>query len=297
MAIRTKADYSYHFSSAKLRLSRAIHQHCLSMKYLNQVEATNIDVELFSTHKYSVDQLMELAGLSCSHAIAKCYPPSDESSLKRILVCCGPGNNGGDGLVAARHLAILGHHCDIYYPKRTEKELYQNLVVQCQSFGEAIRFIENCPSSDAVTAGGIYRLIVDALFGFSFRPPVRESFLPVIRILTESTVPIARYVLHSISKTKKNVSKLNDNSNLSIFCLSIDIPSGWDVETGPSAEESSISPELLISLTAPKLCAKYFNGKYHYLGGRFVPPPLQAKYELNLIEYPGTETCVEVPKM
>lgn len=56
-----------------------------------------------------------------------------------------------------------------------------------------------------------------------------------------------------------------------------------------------IQPELLISLTAPKLCAKHFRGKYHYLGGRFVPPPLQQKYQLNLIEYPGTETCVEVP--
>lgn len=160
------------------------------MNYLNQVEATNIDVELFTTYKYSVDQLMELAGLSCAHAISKCYPLSINS--KRILVCCGPGNNGGDGLVAARHLAILGHHCDIYYPKRTEKDLYQNLVVQCQSFGGAIRFIANCPSSDAVTTSGEYRLIVDALFGFSFRPPVRESFLPIMKILTDSTVPIAR---------------------------------------------------------------------------------------------------------
>lgn len=162
------------------------------MKYLNQVEATNIDVELFTTYKYSVDQLMELAGLSCAHAIAKCYPMSVQSNSKRILVCCGPGNNGGDGLVAARHLAILGHHCDIYYPKRTEKELYRNLVVQCQSFGESIRFIENCPVSDAVATSGVYRLIVDALFGFSFRPPVRESFSPIIKIMTDSTVPVAR---------------------------------------------------------------------------------------------------------
>lgn len=162
------------------------------MKYLNQAEATNIDVELFTTYKYSIDQLMELAGLSCAHAIAKCYPLSLQSNSKRILVCCGPGNNGGDGLVAARHLAIQGHKCDIYYPKRTEKELFKNLVTQCQSFGEAIRFIENCPSSDSVTSSGEYRLIVDALFGFSFRPPIRESFLPIMKILTDSAVPIAR---------------------------------------------------------------------------------------------------------
>lgn len=34
------------------------------MKYLNQGEAINIDLELFHEYKYSVDQLMELAGLS-----------------------------------------------------------------------------------------------------------------------------------------------------------------------------------------------------------------------------------------
>lgn len=44
------------------------------MKHLNQNEATNIDIELFNEYKFSVDQLMELAGLSCAHAIAKCYP-------------------------------------------------------------------------------------------------------------------------------------------------------------------------------------------------------------------------------
>lgn len=87
-----------------------------------------------------------------------------------------------------------------------------------------------------------------------------------------------------------------------VFCLcdfSIDIPSGWNVENGPSNEAANvkcISPDMLISLTAPKLCARYFNGKYHYLGGRFVPPALQTKYELNLIDYKGIDTCVEIPK-
>lgn len=36
------------------------------MKYLNQTEATNIDIELFNDYKFSVDQLMELAGTICN---------------------------------------------------------------------------------------------------------------------------------------------------------------------------------------------------------------------------------------
>lgn len=158
------------------------------MKYLNQEEAINVDVDLFNEYKYSVDQLMELAGLSCAHSIAKCY--SQSNIQKPILVCCGPGNNGGDGLVCARHLALLGYKCTIYYPKRTDKELYRNLVAQCTAFNDAINFIDNCPiANDLIDK---YSLIIDALFGFSFRPPVRESFLPIIRVLESATIPIVR---------------------------------------------------------------------------------------------------------
>lgn len=33
-----------------------------------------------------------------------------------------------------------------------------------------------------------------------------------------------------------------------------------------------LRPDMLVSLTAPKLCAKLFEGRFHYIGGRFVPP-------------------------
>lgn len=123
--------------------------------------------------------------LGCAHAIAKCYGKTNCNG--RILVCCGPGNNGGDGLVCARHLAILGYKCTIYYPKRTDKELYRNLVTQCSSFGDAINFIESCP-----TTVDEFSLLIDALFGFSYKPPVRETFLPIIRTLEKATIPIVR---------------------------------------------------------------------------------------------------------
>lgn len=170
------------------------------MKYLNQEEAINVDLELFNEYKYSVDQLMELAGLSCAHSIAKCYTRGD--AQKSILICCGPGNNGGDGLVCARHLAILGYKCTVYYPKRTDKELYRNLVGQCSAFDDAINFIENCPTSNDLAEK--YSLVVDALFGFSFRPPVRETFLPIIRTLENATIPIVRWdELHTLHDSSK----------------------------------------------------------------------------------------------
>ena len=77
-----------------------------TMKYLTQDEAQKIDQELFNEFAFSVDQLMELAGLSVALALTKAYPLSAEKS-GNVLVCCGPGNNGGDGLVAARHLKMF----------------------------------------------------------------------------------------------------------------------------------------------------------------------------------------------
>lgn len=87
---------------------------------------------------------------------------------------------------------------------------------------------------------------------------------------------------------------------------SLDIPSGWDVEQGdPSG--TGLKPDFLskllipsstnnalVSLTAPKLGSKNFNGRFHYIGGRFVPPQMAQKYELNLPTYPGGEQSVLV---
>ncbi|XP_050310517.1 NAD(P)H-hydrate epimerase-like [Anthonomus grandis grandis] len=230
------------------------------VKFLGQKEAINIDVELFNEYKYSVDQLMELAGLSCASAVAKCFP-KDRLNNKLVLVCCGPGNNGGDGLVCARHLKLFDYNPVVFYPKQTDKELFHNLTHQCVS--NSIPVLQVLPEPSEIEAK--YGLIIDALFGFSFRPPVRPDFVPVINILKNTSLPIA----------------------------SVDIPSGWDVEKG-EPEEGGIKPELLISLTAPKKCAENFKGKYHYLGGRFVPQPLEEKYKLNLPVYPGIDCCVSL---
>ena len=55
---------------------------------------------------FSIDQLMELAGLSVASSILAEYPPSQ---YPKVLIVAGPGNNGGDGLVAARHLYHFGY--------------------------------------------------------------------------------------------------------------------------------------------------------------------------------------------
>ncbi|KAM9686387.1 NAD(P)H-hydrate epimerase isoform 2-T2 [Trichechus inunguis] len=236
------------------RLISGVHEDPAAMasaavKYLSQEEAQAVDQELFNEYQFSVDQLMELAGLSCATAIAKAYPPTSLSrSPPTVLVICGPGNNGGDG---------LGYQPTVYYPKRPNKPLFTALVTQCQKMD--IPFLSEMPL-EPMMIDELYELVVDAIFGFSFKGDVREPFRSILKVLSGITVPIA----------------------------SVDIPSGWDVEKGNS---EGLQPDLLISLTAPKKSASQFTGRYHYLGGRFVPPALEKKYQLNLPSYPDTE-CV-----
>lgn len=78
-----------------------------------------------------------------------------------------------------------------------------------------------------------------------------------------------------------------------IYHFSVDIPSGWDVETGKLSPKD-FEPTLLISLTAPKLCAQKYSGAEHYLGGRFIPPAMQKKYNLNLPVYENKKLYVRL---
>ncbi|XP_077181464.1 NAD(P)H-hydrate epimerase [Paroedura picta] len=232
------------------------------LKYLGQKEAQDIDQELFEQYKFSVDQLMELAGLSCATAIAKAYPASSFTvSQPAVLIVCGPGNNGGDGLVCARHLKMFGYEPTVHYPKRPNKAIFDNLTTQCKKMD--IPFLSEFPS-EAALIDEVYGLVVDAIFGFSFQGNVREPFATILGTLETVTVPI----------------------------VSIDIPSGWDVEKG---KPDGIQPDMLISLTAPKVAAKHFTGRYHFLGGRFVPPALQKKHSLNLPPYPEADCVLQLP--
>ncbi|KZZ98937.1 YjeF-related protein [Moelleriella libera RCEF 2490] len=131
--------------------------------------AAALDQELMSTGAFSIDQLMELAGLSVSQAVYKVHPPNKG---RRILVACGPGNNGGDGLVAARHLYHYGYQPTIFYPKRSKNDLYWRLSKQLEDL--------NVPfTNDFSTALLSADHIIDAIFG-SFSSP--RSFVYLLNL-------------------------------------------------------------------------------------------------------------------
>jgi NAD(P)H-hydrate epimerase len=229
----------------------------MALRSLSSKAAAALDEELMSTGAFSIDQLMELAGLSVSQAMYLLSPPT---KTPRVLIACGPGNNGGDGLVAARHLHHFGYKPSVYFPKQSKNELYARLRTQLEQL--KVPFEE-----DFVAALGKSDYVIDAVFGFSFSGEVREPFPGVIRALKESRVPV----------------------------LAVDAPSSWNIEDGPPGDGpgKGYEPDALISLTAPKPLVKWFRGR-HFVGGRFVGKEIAERYGFDVPKYQGSEQVVEV---
>lgn len=245
----------------------------MSLKVVSSKFASEIDQELMGPAVgFTLQQLMELAGFSVAQSIQREYPLSSENRQKRqVFIIVGPGNNGGDGLVCARHLKLFGYDPVVYYPIRSKRtEFYGQLVNQLKFFQvpilsedqQNVKWVEYLDPQKTLC-------IVDAIFGFSFKPPIREPFGSIISELhkLESKIPI----------------------------VSVDIPTGWDVDEGPISEPH-ITPSVLVSLTVPKPCSKFINqGKTaHYVGGRFIPPEFAAKYGFEPFAYPETDQVLKL---
>ncbi|KAK4735365.1 hypothetical protein R3W88_009626 [Solanum pinnatisectum] len=179
------------------------------ISYVSQQEAIEIDQMLMGPLGFTVDQLMELAGLSVASAIGEVY---SRSEYTRVLVICGPGNNGGDGLPS------------ICYPKQNTEPPFAGLVTQLESLSVPFLPVEDLP----VQLSSDFEIIVDAIFGFSFHGNPRPPFDSFIRRLVSI----------------KNQQRTHE---IAAVVISVDIPSGWHVEEGDICGEG-IEPDMLLKL-------------------------------------------------
>ncbi|XP_066492496.1 yjeF N-terminal domain-containing protein 3 [Tiliqua scincoides] len=232
------------------------------LRYLCREEAGAIEKELLEEFRFGHQQLIEIWGHACAMAVTKVFPLRSLSKKQpTLLVVCGSEQNGAIGLACARHLRVFEYEPTIFYPKKSPNPLYRDFTTQCEKMD--IPFLSYLPAEVQLISDA-YNLVIDAILGVEANPgELTEPYITILSTLKQIRIPL----------------------------VSLDIPSGWDVETGSS---DGISPDVLVSLAAPKQCATRFMGKHHLVAGRFLPYDVQKKFELNLPEYPGTECVVSL---
>ncbi|XP_060037865.1 yjeF N-terminal domain-containing protein 3 isoform X2 [Erinaceus europaeus] len=229
-------------------------------RFLSAVEAAALERELLEDYRFARPQLAELCGQASAVAVTKVWPlPALSRKQRTVLVVCGPEHNGAVGLACARHLRVFEYEPSVFYPTRSPEPLHRDLTTQCEKMD--IPFLSYLPA-EVRLINDAYGLAVDAVLGPCVQPAAMGA--PCARAL--ATLKL-----------------------LSIPVVSLDIPSGWDPETG--AAEDGLRPDVLVSLAAPKRCARGFSGRHHFVAGRFVPDDVRRKFALRLPRYAGTE-CV-----
>ncbi len=207
--------------------------------------AESMEMDRLAQQKYGLgaEILMESAGALSAEAIisyllrAKKQLQGDKASS--VMVLCGPGHNGGDGLVTARHLLSANLNVDVFLPdhkinqpkQNTDSEendtknqenlhgsgdipLYerqkQRLLNQGVTF-KSLNDLLNGQSNGLSDGQGAVRkagagacVIVDALFGVGLSRDVKEPYASLIQWINQTGQ----------------------------FVVSLDTPSGLDVDTG-----------------------------------------------------------------
>jgi hydroxyethylthiazole kinase-like uncharacterized protein yjeF len=223
------------------------------------------EVDRLTTERYRIPSLllMESAGRSVADELEKACPGLDN---KRIVILCGRGNNGGDGFVVARYLALRGAKPAILLfsePGRLGGDAKINWDI-VQAMGLPVRILQTVAESRSYLRKLPFQdVVVDALFGTGLSKPIDSNYRPVVEWI--------------------------NNVSSRAFVAAVDIPSGIfaDSHTLPGP---AVRADLTVTFSALKLA--------HVLppasdcAGKVVlvpigsPPELMenADYRLNLVD-------------
>jgi len=169
--------------------------------------------------------LMENAGGAVARFCLRRY-----SAAKRIVVLCGKGNNGGDGMVAARLLSQAGIGVQVLL-------LGPDDEVKGDAAGALKRLRTEAPTvtvrpvvDDAGLAAESERiagaeLLIDAVVGTGFKPPLRGLAAVLRNLAAASDAPV----------------------------VAVDLPSGWDSDSMEQTVEGAYRADAVVTFTAPKM--------------------------------------------
>lgn len=181
-------------------------------------------VDQLAVERYGIEGLvlMENAGRNAAAVIDEAYGRSGEA-----LICCGPGNNGGDGCVIARHLHNRGWTVRLLLagdPTRLTHDTAANYaIVEAMGLAPVVAgdLASQQKALETISADAV---VVDSLLGTGFHGEVR-------------------------SPTAELIHAVNDAVRRAV--VAIDVPSGLDCDTG-AATNATICADLTVTFVAKK---------------------------------------------
>ena len=202
------------------------------MKALTAQEIREVDRLTTERCKISGAELMEAAGKQVADTVLRvCLP----ESRRRILILCGKGNNGGDGLVCARYLKQAGLDPRVWYfgaQPRIGGDASDNFY-RWQKDGGALTVIEDVPTWEhRFEAISRAQVLIDALLGTGLRGAA-EGLL-------------AR-VISDINRVTNNATGMKP-----AFVFAVDTPSGLPSD-GEAASGPVLTAHRTVTFTAPKI--------------------------------------------
>ncbi len=198
------------------------------MKIVTAAEMREID--RLTTEKYGVPSLtlMENAGSAVADFAQKHF------EFKSVCVVCGKGNNGGDGFVAARKLREAGKKVSVIVLAKAAEDLRGDAAEMFRKLSIPPIWIADEKDFEKARVRAALRaeLIVDAILGTGFKPPIRGI-------------------------AARAVEAINHPQNAPV--LAIDIPSGVDADahSDPDMESVYVRASAIVSFTALKPALLY----------------------------------------
>ena len=233
------------------------------MQILTTEDARYIDQEVPKQLGVSLEILMENAGRGIVDALWGQYDLFSLDNARSInsfvLFICGTGNNGADGLVAARHLLEQGVPVQIVLVGDTSKcsDLFAVQLERCEAMGCIIDMYDEFNDWSNVA------IAVEGIMGTGLTGRLRDLTIDV---------------LHDIDTMR---------SQYNFDLWAIDVPAGLDASSG-QISEGTLSYDYTVTFGAIKQGLLLYPGKA--IGGTAIVAPLGAPWQHVLVDRDSTIT-------
>jgi len=222
-----------------------------------EMQALDMNAEYFGISRL---QLMENAGRNIAVEISSRFKPQDA----KVTVFCGLGGNGGDGFVAARHLACLGFKVDVILAGQAT----QIANDEAKRNWQALESLKDCITLHEVVDSSLIpnvksEVLVDALLGTGLKGPPRPPVLQLIRRMNEADA----------------------------FRVAVDLPSGIDSDSGEVLGEA-VKADLTVTFHKAK--PGLVRAKEHV--GELVVKHIGLPQEVERFAGPGDVSIVVKPR-